>query len=219
MSIRPYAQRPARLALQLFADTCVLVWIVLWSWVAKVVHDAVLTIASVTFTLRDGAGGVAQHLDDAGNGVRKVPLIGDPVAGPLSSAGAAAGQVADAGQRLGDTVTSTALPIALALLVGTVLPIAGPWLALRWRYARRAGALADLARSAPGVRLLALRALANQPARRLIAMDADPVAAWDRGDPRVTTALAELELRRAGLVGRRWLAQAAAVEPVDDPVS
>jgi hypothetical protein len=203
MRLHPYADRPGRLILQVAADVLVLAWTALWGWAAAAVHGAVVSLASVTFTLRDGAGGISRHLDDAGRSVRSVPLIGDPVAAPLSSAGSAAGQVAAAGQRLGDGVTAAALPIALALVALTVLPVAGPWLALRWRYGRRAAATADLARSPAGVRLLALRALANQPARRLITVDADPVDAWDRDDPAVTTVLADLELRRLGLSGRR----------------
>jgi len=50
-----------------------------------------------------------------------------------------------------------------------------------------------------GADLLALRALANQPLRRLAKIDPDPVAAWRRGDATAVDALARLELGRLGL--------------------
>jgi hypothetical protein len=85
----------------------------------------------------------------------------------------------------------------MALL--TILPLLAPWFALRLRYARQAGATSGLAASAGGIRLLALRALTNQPTHRLLAVTPDPVGGWDRDEPAVTAALAGLELRRLGL--------------------
>ena len=51
----------------------------------------------------------------------------------------------------------------------------------------------------PGKDLLALRALATQPLRRLAALDPQIAAAWRRGDPRAVETLAALELRGLGL--------------------
>ncbi len=73
------------------------------------------------------------------------------------------------------------------------------WLPLRLRWMRRAGAAVKLRGSSRD--LLALRALANQPLRRLAALDPGIAAAWRRGDPAAVEALAALELRRLGLRG------------------
>lgn len=81
---------------------------------------------------------------------------------------------------------------------------------------RRGGALAVFARTvlpaqmgdsrrgrhAGREQLLALRALANRPLRRLTAVSPDPVGTWRREDPAALRALATLELRSAGVAVR-----------------
>ena len=198
--LRPYADRPGRRARQVAADLCVAAWTATWCWVAVQLHQAVTSTAAIAFRLRDGAGGIASNLDAAGGDAGRVPLVGDALAGPLRSAGGAAGTLAGAGQQLGDRITGAALPLAMGLALLAILPLLAPWLALRLRYARQAGATSGLAASAGGVRVLALRALTNQPTHRLLAVTADPIAGWDRDDTAVTAALADLELRRLGLL-------------------
>jgi hypothetical protein len=202
MPVRPYSDRPLRLAVQVLGDLLITAWTAAWVWAAVQVHSAVTTLGRAGFRLRDGAGGIADHLRDAGADAARIPLAGDRLAAPLDSAGGAAGDVASAGQQLGDGVTAAALPLALAVVILTVLPLAVPWVIIRWRYARRAGAGARLARSPGGTRLLALRALATAPTHRLTAVDADPVEAWIREDTEVVEALAALELRHLGLRSR-----------------
>jgi len=197
--MRPYAQSPVRLTLQVVADAFAVAWTVAWIWVATLFHAGMLTLASAGFRLRDGAGGVSSSLGHAGDSVRKAPLVGDTLASPLQSAGSAAGQAASAGQDFGDRLTGAALPVAIVIALLGALPIVLPWLAARWRYARRAGATVAILRRPGGQRLLALRAMVNRPPARLLALDPDPVGAWDRGDERVTSALVALELRALGL--------------------
>jgi hypothetical protein len=185
------------------ADVLVLTWTALWIWVAVQAYQGVVALGAAGYRLRDAVDGVAGHLEEAGDVATRVPLAGDRLASPLTSAGSSVSDIADAGRRLGDAVTSAALPVALVIVVTTVLPLVVPWILLRARYARQAGATARLAVSPAGTRLLALRALAGAPTRRLVALDPDPVAAWSRGDDGVVTALAALELRRTGLRGTR----------------
>jgi hypothetical protein len=199
MPLHFYADRPARRCRQLAADVAVTAWSVVAVWLAVQLHHRVVSVASVAFRLRDGAGGIGAHLDAAGGGVGQVPLVGDALASPLRSAGGAAGTVAGAGQQLGDQITAFALPLAVGLVALAVIPLAGPWLVVRGRYALRAGATTQLARSAGGTRLLALRALAHQPPGRLVTVARDPVEAWMNQDPTATAALADLELRELGL--------------------
>jgi hypothetical protein len=73
------------------------------------------------------------------------------------------------------------------------------WLPLRLRWKRRAGAAAVLATAPAGRDLLALRALANQPVRRLTKLSPEVAEGWRRGDEATVEALAELELRRLGV--------------------
>src|SRR6266545_1699921 len=85
------------------------------------------------------------------------------------------------------------------------VPVAGDSLAGPFtKAADAARSLADAGREEQQVVhqlawVLALRALATQPLRRLSAVDDDPVAAWRQGDPETVAALADLELRRLGL--------------------
>ena len=56
-----------------------------------------------------------------------------------------------------------------------------------------------LRRAPTGRDLLALRALARQPLRRLVTMGPDLANGWRDGDPATLDALAALELRSLGL--------------------
>jgi hypothetical protein len=73
------------------------------------------------------------------------------------------------------------------------------------RWMRRAGAAAALRAAPAGRDLLALRALATQPLRRLAALGPDVAESWRRGDDTTVDALAALELRGLGMrmSGRR----------------
>ena len=59
-----------------------------------------------------------------------------------------------------------------------------------------------LARTPAGEQLLALRALANRPLAKLIAVNSDPVGAWRSQDAGTISGLAALELRSAGVARR-----------------
>jgi hypothetical protein len=202
MAVRPYATRPPRCALQLVGDLVMVAWTLTWIWVAARVHALIVALGSAGFRLRDGAGGIAGSLGDAGRDAARVPIAGEELAVPLRSAGGAARHVAEVGQSFGDGITAVATPVAIAVAGSMILPLAVPWLLSRWRYARRAGAAAVLARTPAGKRLLALRALATAPCHRVLALSDDPVAAWAEGDGDVVDALARVELRGNGLRDR-----------------
>jgi len=195
----PYAATPGRALFQAAVDLSVLLWILLWYSVAKAVHTAISAIAEVGADVRSGADGISSNLDGAGDSAGGIPLAGDALAKPLNAAADAAQQIADAGQGLDERATTLAVLLALAVAVPPVLAVVVPWLLLRWRFARRAGATAALARTDSGTDLLALRALSNRPTRKLLAVADDPLEGWRTGDPEVVAALAALELRSCGL--------------------
>jgi hypothetical protein len=76
------------------------------------------------------------------------------------------------------------------------------WLRLRCRWIRRASFATTLRAGRAGRDLLALRALANQPLRRLTRVHGDPANAWRDGNEAVVQELAALELRSLGLSPR-----------------
>jgi hypothetical protein len=195
----PYATTPGRLLAQLFSDVVVAIWTFVWVLVGLAVHSAVATIAGVGRQVEGGANGVADSLKSAGDSADHIPLVGDAVSKPLTAASKAALDIAGAGHNLDTTATWLAVLLAVAVASPPILAVAMPWLALRIRFFRRKWTVTALAGTPAGEQLLALRALANRPLRRLAAVSADPVGAWRYGDPAAIRGLASLELRSAGI--------------------
>lgn len=194
----PYASTPGRLLAQLFSDIAVAVWTFLWVLVGLAVHGAVSTIADVGDQVEGGASGVAGNLASAGHSADHIPLVGGAMSKPLTAASKAAMDIAGAGHNLDTTATWLAVVLAGAVAAPPIFAVVVPWLVMRLRFLRRKLAVATLAATAAGEQLLALRALANRPLRRLSEVSADPVGAWRREDLGVIHGLAALELRSAG---------------------
>ena len=195
----PYATTPARLAGQVISDLLVGTWIAVWVVVGLAVHHAVAAIASVGTQVQDGANGLADNLDSAGESANRIPLVGETMSKPLQAASEAAADLAGAGQNLHSTATWLAVLLAIAVAAPPILAIGMPWLALRIKFFRRKWTVIALAQTPAGEQLLALRALANRPLRHLTEVRADPVGAWRVQDPAAVRGLAALELRSAGV--------------------
>jgi len=193
----PYATTPGRLLAQLFSDIVVVIWTFVWVLIGLAVHSAVSTIAAVGRQVKGGADGVADSLKSAGDSADHIPLVGDAVSKPLTAASKAALDIAGAGHNLDTTATWLAVMLALAVAAPPTLGVAVPWLLLRIRFFRRKWTVSTLAATPAGEQLLALRALANRPLRRLTAVSPDPVSAWRVADPGAIRAA--LELRSAGI--------------------
>jgi hypothetical protein len=103
---------------------------------------------------------------------------------------------------LDTTASWLAVVLALAVAAPPTLGVVMPWLVLRIRFFRRKWTVSALAATPAGEQLLALRALANRPLRRLTAVTTDPVGAWRVADPGAIRGLAALELRSAGIAVR-----------------
>jgi hypothetical protein len=204
---KPYSDHPVRGSLQIVGDVLVVCWVVGWVLVGRFVHDAFVETAKFGYGIQGGAGGVADNLRKAGSEASGVPLVGDRLSTPFERAGGAAGSLAHSGQEFGDRLTGLALPMAVLLAGLPILFVILLWAPARWRYARRAGATVELARSAEGRNVLALRALAGQPTARLTAISADPVGDWRRGDTEVIGRLATMEMQRSGVRRRKLVAR------------
>ncbi|HPX35698.1 MAG TPA: hypothetical protein PLH92_13995 [Mycobacterium sp.] len=195
----PYATTPARLTAQLLSDVLVAAWIGVWIVVGLAVHHAVAAIATVGTQVQDGANGIADNLDSAGESAHRIPLVGDAISTPLRAASEAAVGLAGAGENLHGTAIWLAVLLAIAVASPPILAIGMPWLFLRIRFFRRKWTVIALAQTPAGEQLLALRALANRPLRKLTEVSADPVGAWRVQDPDAVRGLAALELRSAGV--------------------
>jgi hypothetical protein len=198
----PYATTPGRLLAQLLSDLAVVIWTFVWVLVGLAVHGAISTIADVGHQVQGGADGVADSLKSAGDSANHIPLVGGAVSEPLTAASKAALDIAGAGHNLDTTASWLAIVLALAVAAPPVFAVVVPWLVLRIRFIRRKLTVSALATTPAGAQLLALRALANRPLRRLTAVTPDPVGAWRAADPHAIHGLAALELRSAGIAVR-----------------
>ncbi len=195
----PYATTPVRMTGQLISDVLAAAWITVWVMVGLAVHHAIAAIAGVGRQVNDSANGISENLNSAGDSADRIPLVGDTVAKPLRAASEAALDLAGAGQNLNTTATWLAVLLAIAVAAPPIMAIGMPWLFMRIRFFRRKWTVIALAQTPAGEQLLALRALANRPLRRLTEVSPDPVGAWRRLDPVAVRGFAALELRSAGV--------------------
>ncbi|CQA04730.1 transmembrane protein [Mycobacteroides abscessus] len=96
MRFLPYSTRPGRLLAQLFSDIAVAIWTTTWVFVGLAVHAAVATIAEVGRQVKNGADGISDNLNSAGDSAHRIPLVGDKVGAPLRAASEAAADLAGA---------------------------------------------------------------------------------------------------------------------------
>ena len=89
--------------------------------------------------------------------------------------------------------------LAIAVAAPPILFVALPWLFLRIRFFRRKWTAITLASTPAGEQLLAMRALANRPLGKLVAIHDDPVGAWRSHDAVAIRGLATLKLHAAGV--------------------
>ncbi len=194
-----YADSPAHRARQTLGDLLVLVWVAVWVRIALVVHDSTLKLGTPGERISEAGHGMADGLREAGGAAAELPVVGDDVRGPFDGAGAAAEQLAGAGDAQVEAVTHLAFWLGLAVGAIPILIVLGFYLPLRIRFAREATAGQRFIDDADDLDLFALRAMARQPMHRLARISSDPAGAWRQRDAAVIRALAELELKDAGL--------------------
>ncbi|WP_337063379.1 hypothetical protein [Kineococcus sp. G2] len=197
--MRWYADLPAVRARQVTADAVWLVLVAASVLLGRAVDGAVSALADPARGFAGGAADLARQLDGAGEGAADLPLVGDELTGPLRRAADGAASLAAAGQEQVDAVTQLATVLGVATAVVPALLVTLLRLVPRWRWQRRADEARRLAATAGGERLLALRALHTRSAAELLAAHPDPAGAWAREDPAALRALADLQLRAAGL--------------------
>lgn len=194
-----YADSTVRGARQLLGDVLLLVWIAVWVKIALVVRDVTLSLAVPGEKLASASGGLADQLREAGQTVGEVPLVGDEVRAPFDGAGDAADEIASAGAAQAAAVTDLAFWLGLAVGTIPILIALAVYLPVRLRFVREATAGQRFIDEAADLDLFALRSMSRQPMHKLARVSPDPAGAWRDGDRTVIRALAELELRAAGL--------------------
>jgi hypothetical protein len=197
--MKMYADSPVRRTVQIVGDLLLVAWLVLWVWVGTNVHDATLELAGPAARTQSAATDLAENLQDAGDRLGDVPLVGDEAAGPFESASESATGLARAGERGVEAVESLAFWLGVSIAAAPILVVAAFYVPPRLRFARAATAGQRFVDSGEDLDLFAVRALTRQPLHVLARISDDPAGAWRAGDPQVIRALATVELRSTGL--------------------
>jgi hypothetical protein len=196
-----YAQDRKLRTRQIASDALVVLWVAGWALLGRALHRLVSRLGGAGRFLEDAGQDFARSAGGTGERVDDLPVLGNRLASPFGAVADGGSAVARAGVAQQDAVSTLAM--VLALLVA-LLPIA--WLLARYlpgriRWTRDATAARALLADGDH-RLFALRALAHQPLDRLRRIAPDPAASYERGDPDVVAALADLELGPLGLDAR-----------------
>jgi len=194
-----YADRTGPQIRQLITDLLVVAWVYVWIRVGMRLFDLIQKLAVPGQKLEGAGNGLADNLGKVGDKIGDVPVAGKSLAAPFGDAANAARSLASAGQEQQDVVNQLAWALSFMLLAVPLGLVLFVWLPLRIRWVRRASAAAQLRGVQAGRDLLALRALATQPLRKLAKLDPDIATAWRRGDADAVESLAQLQLRRLGL--------------------
>lgn len=195
-----YAATPRRAWRQVLSDVFVLAWVALWWWLSRVIHDAIDVVAAPARSTEEAALELSESMADAGDTAEQIPLVGDELREPFDTAASSLDGVAASSADLVSSIERVADIsgwVVLLTPVGLILVI---WLPTRIRFFSSARATRRFIDAAPDLDLFALRAMATQPMPALSKISDDPVGAWRRGDTVVITRLAEIELRRIGLL-------------------
>jgi len=195
--MRFYAERPLRVARQLFADVAVIAWAWLVVAFAQGAQNLVDRLQGPAGALTSAGQTVRDTFAGAANSASQIPLVGGDLAKALNVGTGAGESLVASGQRQAELIHTVGLWAAILIVAFAAVPVVLLWLYVRLSYARTAGS-AVVAR-ARDLDLLALRALAHQPTRQLLRVSGDPAAAWRRDDTGVVRELAALELRALGL--------------------
>ena len=184
---------------QALSDIGLVLWTVLWIFLAVKVRDLVRLIGVPAVKARDGAQNMSRSLYETASSVHGVPVLGDVLTPSLNSFGTALATMAVTAQQFINFVNTSAIVLATLVFAVAFGVYLWKWVPWRFEFVREATAGRKLIPADAADRLFALRAMANAPMHELVKITRDPMGAWQRGDTAVIRKLADLELARDGL--------------------
>jgi len=194
-----YSDFPARRTRQILGDLFAVGLIGAWIWLGVFVYELVMNLSDFGVQMEDAGGQFRETMTEVSSTLGDVPLIGGGIRAPFDGASDAGAALEAAGVQQQVAVQQLATGLGVGIAVLPVLTILVIWLVPRIRFALKASATKKQLGAGASLDLLALRALSTQKLSTLTALDADPLAAWRRGDTQVVKALAQLELRSSGV--------------------
>jgi hypothetical protein len=197
--VKLYADTPARRTRQVLSDVLMLLWIGLWAYAGRQVHDTVEQLRAPADSITSAGQSVNGALTGAGDQAGQLPLVGDQLKTWLTQAAGSGTTLQEAGTSMADTVDTLARGLGIATALVPILLVLVVWLYVRIRFVRNATQSQRFIDAGEDLDLFAFRAMATQPMRALARVSDDPAGAWRRQDRDVIRELALLELRDQGL--------------------
>ena len=197
--MKVYSDYPARRTAQITADLVAIGLIAAFVWAGVLVYGAIAVLAAFGKTIEDAGIGFEETMADAGDTLGGVPLIGGGIRQPFDAASGAGTLLAEAGQAQQDLVITAATIIGIVVAVIPILLVLWIWLR------RRPGGPGGRPRRATcrGCRTDPTCSPCAPSSMRTIRefhdIHGEPVDAWRRGEKKIVRALAQLELREAGV--------------------
>lgn len=192
-------------------------WVTIWVVVGVVTGLQIRRLTEVSDSLVESG----QALDTAGSALESVgrlPVVGEQAEEFGNEVRGTAERIRRAGASSRDTVQSVSVLLGAALVFIPILPVVGLYAPLRISLARQKRAVARAVTSAdrdPRLEeFLAHRAVQNLPYDILRQVSADP---WGDLHRRAYRHLANAELTRLGLTGRRWPGRAESAGEMSTP--
>ena len=195
-----YADRPVRVLRQLFGDLLVVIAVYWAVRLGQGTHAKVGALAAPGREAEQSARALDGKLRDTAGNLRDTPLVGDTIASPFRDLAATSRDLAASAQDYQDSVERLAIMAGIMVAAVPIIVLLVLWLPHRLAWVVEASAASRLLRRSPAAaELLAVRALARQPLRRLARLEPHVVADWKVGDLAATEELAQLELDELGL--------------------
>ena len=194
-----YSDFGPRRTRQIIGDVLALLAITAWVWLGVTTYQLIENLSDFGAQMEQAGAGFKDTMTEVGETLGGIPLIGGGIRAPFDGASGAGGALESAGQSQQIAVNQLATGLGIGIAALPIAMILVLWLVPRIRFARRSGRARAIVKSGAGIDLLALRALASQNISALSAVDADPMAAWRRGDEAVMRSLAQLELKSSGV--------------------
>jgi hypothetical protein len=197
--MKPYSDFGPRRTRQIVGDALALVAITAWIWLGVAVFQLVMNLSAFGVQMEDAGAGFKETMITVGQNLGSVPLIGGGIRVPFDGASEAGAALEAAGQSQQQAVAQLATGLGVGIAAVPIITILVLWLVPRLKFARKASRAKAISQAEAGIDLLALRALATQKISALSTVSPDAMAAWRRGDESVMRALAQLELKAAGV--------------------
>ena len=198
-NVKLYSDFAPRRTRQIVADVVAIALILAWVWLGATVYGAIRSLEAFGQQMQDAGAGFRANMDDLGDRLGSVPLLGSGIRAPFDGASSAGSALEAAGVSQQELTQQLATTVGVGVALLPILVILAAWLIPRLRFAIRAGRTQTLVRTGVSLDLLALRALSNQRLRAIAAISPDALGAWQRRDPVVVKQLAALELQSSGI--------------------